>query len=158
GTASRFLAQLYASNLVSMSFWRDEATLLKVGVPKRIPLPQPLQLSLHVIARNEPEIRAALRFDDIVAGRKPAVDVEPLAGTLLPNKREMPRSGPRPFKRNRRHWKLLSSRLGRVLVVRIPTLLRELHCQGVIEVDPAECCAADKAVRRAAFAAKIPIR
>ncbi|HET6203161.1 MAG TPA: hypothetical protein VFI25_10215 [Planctomycetota bacterium] len=157
-SAVDLLSGLFEANLVTMSFWRDEGTLLKVGAPKRIPVPQPLQIALHVMARNEGEIREALRFEEILAGRKPALDVERVYRTLMSEKMELPRYWRGPFKRNRRHRKLLPSRLGRVLVVRIPTLLRELHLQRVVEVDPAECCAADKPVRRALYAAGIRVR
>ncbi|MCI0589237.1 MAG: hypothetical protein L0323_20675 [Planctomycetes bacterium] len=157
-SASDLLAELFAANLVTMSFWRDQGTLLKVGAPKRIPVPQPLQIALHVIARNEADIRGVLQFDDILAGKTPSLDVEKVYRVLMSEKMELPRYWQGPFKRNRRHRKLLPSRLGRVLVVRIPTLLRELHLQGVVQVDPAECCTADKPVRRALYAAGIRVK
>lgn len=154
----KHLRALCESNLVSFSFWRDEGTLLKVGAPRRLPVPQPLQIAFHVLARNEPILRDALGFEEIMAGRRPSIDVEKVYRTLMAERMELPRYWTGPFKRNRRHRRLLPSRLGRVLVARIPTLLRELHCQGVIEVDPAECCAADRIVRRAMYAAGIPVK
>jgi len=157
-TTVKHLSALFETNLVSSSFWRDEGTLLKVGAPRRLPIPQPLQIAFHVIARNEPLIRDVLGFEEIMAGRRPTLDVERIYRTLMAERMEMPRYWTGPFKRNRRHRRLLPSRLGRVLVARIPTLLRELHCQGVVEVDPAECCTADRIVRRAMYAAGIPVK